>query len=320
MLQSEITAQKIVAIATTLPAQKSELGNFKSQYVCNELQTTSDLGLEAAERIIAKYSIAKESIGILLFGSRTPDYRSPNTAAILQGRLGLSIDCICFDSNVGANGFIKMTHIASALLANSNSEYAMVIVGDTPSKLQNNVAKQKFEESDAATAILIQKSSDDDTIKFESFASGAHFKGSYLKEGGFRNFESEKHFDGSNSSNYIVKSDQEDLNNFFDEVKPMLEPMTDSSSNFLMNSYLINNLDIDDKWQEERKINADASELPILLEILIAKNLISSQKFKFITAGEGMAFMTMEINKIPETLPTTTTSNYFDDYKVSHEM
>jgi len=321
MLESKVSGVKIAAISTTLPIEKKITRDSKAYYVASELQTTSDLGFDAADRIITQLEIPREEIGILLFGSRTPDYRSPNTAAILQGRLGLAIDCICFDTNVGANGFIKMTQVAAAILAKSNSAYALIIVGDTPSKLQKDTVGLHFEISDAATAVLLRKSNSDDTLKFLTHSSGSHFKGTYLKEGGFRDFSIETPYDGSKSENYVVKSDLQDLQDFFQDIRCITERMMkDDETNHLVNSVILENLEIDDSWSDQRTINADASELLLLLENLVGSKLLKSNKLQFISAGEGMAFMTMTMNYIPEVLSKNHTLNFFDNYKISHEM
>ena len=316
MLESKIIGIRVVALSTTLPVETKVGSDDNSYYVCNELQTTSDLGFDAAERILSNLSIEKEDIGILLFGSRTPDYRSPNTAAIIQGRLELPIDCICFDTNVGANGFIKMVQVASSILKNSNRKYAIVIVGDTPSKLRKNQTDEMFEVSDACTAILLQKSNSEDIITFSTYSAGNHYKGSYLKEGGFRGFNENIPFDGSNIENYIVKSEKQDLINFFEEIRPFVQ----DEKNQLINSFILENLKINDKWKNKRSVKTDASELPLLLETLINDELSENNDLQFISVGEGMALMKMKINHRPQVLPKNHTIEFFEDYKVSHEM
>lgn len=320
MLESKIAAVQIAAMTTSLPLTEI-IGSDKSiYYVADEFQTTSDLGFDAAQRIISTLNIDKEEIGILLFGSKTADYRSPTTAAILQGRLGLAIDCICFDTNVGANGFIKMTQIAAALLAKSTTKFALVIVGDTPSKLQNSESNSVLEISDAATAILLQKATADAILEFSTHSDGANYKGLYLKEGGFRDFNPANPFDGSKAKNYVQKSNTEDLNKFLYTTKVLVENSIKEGSNTLINSFLLDNLKIADQWKEQRAIKADASELPLLLEILIHTSKTKSNHFQFISGGEGMAMMTMKINQLPEILPKNHTLAFFEDYRVSHEM
>ncbi len=321
MLQSKVEGVRIAAMSTTLPSEKKMGSDNTSYYISDELQTTSDLGFDAAERILLEFSIPKENIGVLLFGSKTPDYRSPNTAAILQGRLGLSIDCICFDTNVGANGFLKIIQLAAAVLAKSNTEYALVIVGDTPSKLQNKEAGINFEISDAATAVLLQKSSSADVLEFLTYSSGNHFKSSYLKEGGFRDFNERQLFDGSNACNFIVKSQSQDLKEFFEDISPIVKNLLQNDSNHhLISCNILDNLTMTDIWSDQRTINADASELPLLLENLTKSKQLTGNKLQFISVGEGMALMVMKINYVPKVLPQNFTLDHFEDYKVSHEM
>jgi hypothetical protein len=320
MLESKVVGVRIAAMSTTLPVEQKGGADNAVFYVCDELQTTSDLGFDAAKRLISTLSIVKEDIGILLFGSKTPDYRSPNTAAILQGRLGLAIDCICFDTNVGANGFIKMTQVASSLLANSTKQYALIIIGDTPSKLQNNKAGVKFEVSDASTAVLLQKAAINNAIEFSVYSSGEQYKGSYLKEGGFRDFNANNPYDGSESKNYIVKCEFQDLNRFIEAIRPVVENiLKNNEKQLLVHSFILENLKIEDSCKNEHRIKADASELPLLLETMVKQKLLN-ESFYFISAGEGMALMTMKINHIPEVMPTNHSREFFEDYKVSHEM
>jgi hypothetical protein len=317
MLDTKISGIQVKAMSTTLPTEKRIDEQSNVHYVCHELQTTSDLGFDAAERIIASLSVAKEEIGILLFGSKTPDYRSPTTAAVLQGRLGLSIDCICFDTNVGSNGFVKMTQVAAALLSKSNRKYALVIVGDTPSKLSNNSLGALFALSDAATAVLLQSSTADDELLYSTYSTGNHYHGFYLKEGGFRNYNPLLPYDGSKPENYIAKSAIQTSTDFFSSIRHLV---VFEKINQLYSSNLVENLQLEDHWKGQRKIKTDASELPLLLENILKENLLSNNEVQFVTVGEGMALMKMQMNHLPKIIPTQHSNESFTDYKVSHEM
>lgn len=319
MLVSRVSGVRIEAIASTLPSGSRRGANGMMHFVADELQTTSDLGFDAAERIIKEKSLSRDQVGILLFGSRTPDYRSPNTAAILQGRLGLSVDCVCFDTNVGANGFIKMIQVAAATLANSNTDHALVVVGDTPSKLHNNDPETHFEISDAATAVLLTKS-ESAMLEFTSYSAGTYYKASYLRQGGFRDFDPAAPFDGSNTENFVVRSDKDHLSSFYENALPVIQSVQASVESLLVNSNILNNLELEDRFIEHRNVVADASELPLLLQNLIAEGIIDTDKIGFLTAGEGMALMAMTLNHKPQVLKTNHTTDFFPDYQVSHQM
>src|SRR5436190_15215473 len=66
--------------------------------VSDKSTTTSDLGFEAAQKLISEMNIDKKDIDVLIFVSQTPDYLNiPNTAPILQDRLGIPKSCLAFD-------------------------------------------------------------------------------------------------------------------------------------------------------------------------------------------------------------------------------
>ncbi|HRN95795.1 MAG TPA: hypothetical protein PL084_13815, partial [Chitinophagales bacterium] len=68
--------------------------------------TASDLCLACAEDLFSKKVVNRSEIKVLIFITQTPDYLIPNTASILQHKLGLQKDCIAFDVNLGCSGFV----------------------------------------------------------------------------------------------------------------------------------------------------------------------------------------------------------------------
>jgi 3-oxoacyl-[acyl-carrier-protein] synthase-3 len=52
-------------------------------------------------------NIDKNDIDILIFVSQTPDYLNiPNTAPLIQNKLGLPKTCIAFDLPIRCSGFV----------------------------------------------------------------------------------------------------------------------------------------------------------------------------------------------------------------------
>ena len=70
---------------------------IKERRISNENICASDLCYNAAEKLLSDLNIDKDSIDVLIFMSQTTDYKIPATAPILQNRLGLSKNTICFD-------------------------------------------------------------------------------------------------------------------------------------------------------------------------------------------------------------------------------
>ena len=56
----------------------------------------SDLCQKAAELLINDLNLDKNQIDVLIFVSQTSDYHQPSTAPLLQHKLGLSTNTLCF--------------------------------------------------------------------------------------------------------------------------------------------------------------------------------------------------------------------------------
>jgi 3-oxoacyl-[acyl-carrier-protein] synthase-3 len=147
MAFSNIPNIKIVGITAAIPFQEIPIKS----------QTTSDLAYEAAINLIEKKALNIDEIGFVIFLSKTPDYRTPCTAAVLQGRLNLSQDCIAYDINIGNVGFIVGIQTGASLLNSINKDYGLLLVGDTITKQLKEEDKQGALYKNAASAILLKK-------------------------------------------------------------------------------------------------------------------------------------------------------------------
>lgn len=203
----------VSGIASAIPKYSIQLSSFKtvfgedtirdfsqrtgvySKHITREEQTTSDLGYVAAKGLIKKKGVALDEIGVLLFISKTPDYRSPATAIVLQHRLNLSKDVIAYDINIGSAGFIYGMEVGCSLIESLPVKKGLIIIGDTISKQisANNPISMLF--GDGASAILLEKKINSSPIKISSGALGSEYKSFILKEGGFRMFPHEKKTD-----------------------------------------------------------------------------------------------------------------------------
>lgn len=103
-------------------------------HITDDAMTTSDLCFSAANLIIDRLSIARDSIDVLLFVSQTPDYTAPSTACVLQHRLGLSEDCIAYDINLACSGYVFGLNAAMSYLQSGGVHRVLLLCGDTVSK------------------------------------------------------------------------------------------------------------------------------------------------------------------------------------------
>ncbi len=118
----------------------------------------SDLCYKAAQQLMADNDIAPESIDVLLFMSQTPDYRIPATSCLLQLRLGLPRETMCFDISLGCSGYLFALSTAFAYASMEGINRVLLLDGETFSKIVNRRDKVDWPlYGDAGTATLIEK-------------------------------------------------------------------------------------------------------------------------------------------------------------------
>ena len=180
---------KISGIASAVPLQSTTVEQLLSRYdeiKVNEyvgktgfnsvrqsvdLQTASDLGFAAAKQLLETKNTDKDQIGFIIFLTKTPDYRSPTSAIVLQHRLQLPIDCLAYDVNLGSVGFIAGLQLGCSLLNGLNTSKGLVIIGDTNSKQTDTTDLYSKHLGDAATVILLEKQEGASTIKTQLFSA-----------------------------------------------------------------------------------------------------------------------------------------------------
>ncbi|MBR2550301.1 MAG: ketoacyl-ACP synthase III [Clostridiales bacterium] len=152
-----------------------------------EEQTASDLCYVAAKNLIEKKNISTEEIGALVFISQTPDYRLPATACVLHKRLGLSMNCMAFDVNLGCSGWVYGVNIVGSLMKTSGIEKTLLLFGDTSIRTvspEDRGAVMLFGEGGSATLLV---KDDSESIRGELMTDGEGFKTIIMPSGAYRN-------------------------------------------------------------------------------------------------------------------------------------
>ena len=120
--------------------------------------TASDLCFKAAQQLFTDNNIEPESIDVLLFMSQTADYRIPATSCLLQHRLGLPRETLCFDISLGCSGYLFALSAAFAYASMEGVNRVLLLDGETFSKIVNRRDKVDWPlYGDAGTATLIEK-------------------------------------------------------------------------------------------------------------------------------------------------------------------
>lgn len=130
---------------------------FYKRRVAEDDVTAADLGVQAAENLLAGMKIDRQSIDALLFMVQQPDYAGPCTSYSMHHRLGLSHNCAATDVVQGCVGWVYGLWLASQMIESGAHKRVLLIAADTAAKgvdLKNRLVAPVF--GDGGTATLIE--------------------------------------------------------------------------------------------------------------------------------------------------------------------
>ncbi len=289
---------------------------FADDAICS-----SDLCYEAASKILLENAIDPKEIDALLFVSQTPDYRMPATSIILQNRLGLRIDTIAFDINLGCSGFIYGLAVAFSLMGNSGIRKILLLNGETRSRVYSSKDRQAaFLFGDAGSAALIDRSESFGESFFSLNSDGS--KEDYIKvmAGGSRyptslqtmtervvdengNIRSDEHgfMRGGDVFTFVIKAVPADINrilNFAETDIKSIDYYILHQANKFINDHLIRKLKL-----EQEKVpstihkfgNTSSVSIPLTI-VSELKNMAKGKKLLLSGFGVGMSWGSCIIN------------------------
>jgi 3-oxoacyl-[acyl-carrier-protein] synthase-3 len=346
MAFSQFTNLTIRAVSTAFPENKVQNppgDEIPYTRKALERQTAADLGFKAAQEIFSAKNINSADIGIIVFASKTPDYRSPATAIILQHRLNIGTDCLAYDINIGGAGFHYGLQVIASLLSSTSKLLALLVVGDTTNKQLQTESVLLHEFSDACSAMILEKAYTPNLFQVQTFSFGEGYKSFMIKKGGYRNknitdktyfwkvedLSENNHIlvDQAQFSKYVLDKIPSTLSSFLE-----LSKTTISAFDYILlpqeNRALLNTLarffdiEIDSLLYDQPKIGwLFGAAIPLLLNEV--SKVSNKPKLRILSAsfGEGFSWgfsdFTIEKGAI---LGIISTDEFFNQGSVSHEM
>lgn len=146
------------------------------RHLAGEDETASDLGFQAAKKLLDQQPVAAGDIDYLLYCTQSPDYFLPSGACILQQRLGLGKHVGALDFNLGCSGFVYGLQLAHGLIHSDAAKNVLLITADTYSKYihpRDRTVRTLF--GDGAAATLVGRSTGEGSLG--SFVVGSDGKG-----------------------------------------------------------------------------------------------------------------------------------------------
>ena len=134
-------------------------GILRRRKVNDEL--TSDMAYLAAMDAINRVNYDKNKIDLIIMATITGDQMTPSTANFVQAKLGLEHQVMSFDINAACTGFVYGLEVAAALLQTKRFRSALIIGGETLSKIVDYTDRNTCVLfGDGAGAMIIEPSED----------------------------------------------------------------------------------------------------------------------------------------------------------------
>jgi 3-oxoacyl-[acyl-carrier-protein] synthase-3 len=100
---------------------------IKERHIAAENETTSDMGVKAAEKAIERSGISKDEIDMIICATISPDYFCmPSTATIIATKLGLP-KATAFDISAACTGFVYILGIAKAFIESGMKKNVLIV-------------------------------------------------------------------------------------------------------------------------------------------------------------------------------------------------
>jgi len=201
----KVKINKIIidAISTYLPVKIREMSNYTDVFgedviastlkgtgidrlhVAGDNETSLDMCYIAAKNLFEKENIDPGEIDGLVMISQSFDFLGPASSIILQEKLNLSKETVCFDIIYGCSGYIYGLYQASLLISSGSCKKVLLLNGETNTRLMDESEKELFMVfGDAASATLL--SVGNDSLSFHIMSDGSRHNSviNYFK--GFR--------------------------------------------------------------------------------------------------------------------------------------
>jgi 3-oxoacyl-[acyl-carrier-protein] synthase-3 len=180
----------LAALFPEWPASKIEekLG-IAERRIAAEDETSADLALQAAEKLLARKTGSRSEIDYIIFCTQTPDYLLPTTACILQQRLSLPTACGAIDFNLGCSGYVYGLGLAKGLIETGQATKVLFLTGETYSKLMRTDDKSTrtlFGDAGAATLLEAWRSGSAGVGPFVYGTDGSGAEDLIVRCGGLR--------------------------------------------------------------------------------------------------------------------------------------
>ncbi len=129
---------------------------IRERHIAGPDECSSDLAVEAAQKLFAGGACRPQDIDYLLLCTQTPDYFLPTTACLVQDRLGIPTTAGALDYGMGCSGYVYGLSLAHGLISTGQASRLLLITAGTYSRFihpQDKSVRTLFGDGAAATLL-----------------------------------------------------------------------------------------------------------------------------------------------------------------------
>ncbi|MBR5272305.1 MAG: ketoacyl-ACP synthase III [Clostridia bacterium] len=152
-----VTNADIEAITGKSLEKFAERIGIKQRYVTGPDESTADMATYAGQNAIANAGLKAEDIDLVVVATDTPEYVTPPTAIVVQGRLQ-AVNAGAFDINGACSGFVAAYDVVSRMVMSGGYKNALLIGVYNMTKFAD---KTDAIFADGAGAVVISQTEED---------------------------------------------------------------------------------------------------------------------------------------------------------------
>lgn len=252
-----------------LPLIEEKTG-IRQRHIAAANETSSDLAVQAAEKLFHEFAIDRSQVDFVLLCTQTPDYPLPTTSCLIQDRLGLATRCGAIDFNLGCSGYVYGLALADGLIQSRVARNVLLLTAETYSKyIDEDDRSLRTIFGDGAAATLVTTSDEPSLWGFQFGSDGSGGDMLLVRDGGGRPLEdaikprhrkrwnSRLYMDGPSLINFTVDA----VPRLVDEILQANELSDADVDKYLMHQATWKMLD-----QLRHRMGVEEARLPIELE------------------------------------------------------
>lgn len=145
-----------------------ERTGIRNRHIADDGVVTSDLALIAARNALDAAKLSATDLDMILVATASPDQPMPNTACVLQTKLGAR-DCMALDISAACSGFVYAFTIADQFIRSGTYKNVLVVGAEILHRYVNYKERETcILFGDGAGALVLTRAKDDEESKVYS--------------------------------------------------------------------------------------------------------------------------------------------------------